>query len=213
MSLNAIPDDATEETTREAAAVFPSAEALQAAVDGLLDAGFPRAALSVLGGEKALREKYGVDIPDAAELAARTDAPRGNFVSSDARTEGLAALAGVPVYVGGAGAAAIAAIEGATIVATAGAALGVGVVAGALGLYAVRRMEKRHAQEIDRQLEHGGLVLWTRLDDEELEPKALDILRQAGGKDISVHTVTLARDDVNAVPFHDVQPDPFLERG
>jgi hypothetical protein len=205
-------DTSAEDTTREASAVFDGAAALQSAVDDLLEAGLPRACLSVLGSDEAIRAKFGGKIPDAHDLAENPDTPRGNFVSSDAHAEGIAALAGIPVYVGGAGAAAIAALEGATIVATAGAALGVGLAAGALGRYLARRMEKRHAHEIDEHLQHGGLVLWVRVDDEVQEAKALKALRENGAKDIHLHTVRLP-EGPEEVPFHDVQPDPFLEKG
>ena len=113
--------DQTEETTREASAIFHSATALQKAVDGLLCSGFDRDDLSVLGSDKALRDKFGANIPTAESLADDPATPRATYVSSDSRTEGLAALAGIPVYVGGAGAAAIAALEGAAAIATAGA--------------------------------------------------------------------------------------------
>lgn len=208
-STGACCGGSSEVTTREASAVFGSADGLQSAVDALLGAGFPRDCLSVLGSEEALRAKFGGKIPDARELADDPDTPRGTFVSSSGRAEGMAALAGVPVYVGGAGAAAVAALGGATALATAGAAVGVGLAAGALGLYAARRMEKRHADQIDRNLKNGGLVLWVRTIDEAHETKALDILRRNGGTDIRMHTVTLPA-GVDAVPFHDAQPDPFL---
>lgn len=197
------------DTTREASAVFASSEALQSAVDKLLCSGFERDDLCVLGSEKALRATFGAAIPDARELAENPATPRGTFVSSDTRSEGLAALAGIPVYVGGAGAATLAGLGGATVIATAGAALGVGLAAGALGLYAAHLMEKRHADQIDKHLKHGGLVLWVRTGDKEREVKALEVLRKQGAKDLRMHTVTLPS-GVDAVPFHDAQPDPFL---
>lgn len=201
----------TDDTTREASAVFTSAKGLQSAVDALLDCGFTRDDLCVLGSEEALRKKFGAKIPDAAALADNPETPRGTFVSSDTRAEGLAALAGIPVYVGGAGAAAIAGIGGAAVLATAGAALGAGLAAGALGLYAARRMEKRHADQIDKHLKHGGLVLWVRTDGKEREVKALEVLRAKDASDLRMHTVTLPS-GVDAVPFHDAQPDPFLHK-
>jgi outer membrane lipoprotein SlyB len=197
------------DTCREASAVFTSAKELQSAIDALLASGFTRDDLSVLGSEKALHAKFGAKIPDAAELADIPDTPRGTFVSSDTRSEGLAALAGIPVYIGGAGAAAIAGVGGAAVLATAGAALGAGLAAGALGLYCAKRMEKRHADQIDKHLDHGGLVLWVRTDDQGEEVKAMQVLRSKDASDLRMHTVTLPS-GADAVPFHDAQPDPFL---
>jgi len=210
-STGADTGGSTDNTIREAAAVFDSATELQSAADALLEAGFTRDDLSVLGSEKAIREKFGADIPSVTDLADSPDTPRGTFVSSDARAEGLAAAAGIPVYIGGAGAAAIAALEGATIIATAGAALGVGLAAGALGLYAAHRMEKRHTDQIEKHLKDGGLILWVRTDDKPREVEALEVLRKSGAHDIRVHTIT-EKWGVDAVPFHDAQPDPFLSK-
>jgi hypothetical protein len=202
---------AADESLREASAVFDSAADLQAAVDDLLGAHFARADLSVLGSEAALHEKFGAKLPDARQLADDPATPRAGYVSDESRSEGLAAIVGIPVYVGGAGAAAVAALEGATIVATAGAALGVGLTAGALGLYVARRMEKRHAGQIDKHLEQGGLVLWVRIADKAAEVSALKILRNRKAHDIRVHQV-LVPAGADAVPFHDAQPDPFLAK-
>lgn len=203
-------DDGMTATTREASAVFHSVKALQSAVEALSDAGFGSDDLSVLGNEKALHDKFGAKLPDAEALADDPDTPRAAYVAPESRSEGLAALAGIPVYIGGAGAAAIAAMEGAAIVATAGAALGVSALAGALGLYAARRMEKHHAEQIEKNLKNGGLVLWVRTDDKPREIKALEILRANGADDLRMHTVTLAA-GVDAVPFHNAEPDPFLK--
>lgn len=210
-STGADTGGSTDYTTREAAAVFNSATQLQSAADALLEAGFTRDDLSVLGSEKAIHEKFGADIPSVSELADSPETPRGTLVSSDARAEGMAAAAGIPVYVGGAGAAAIAALEGATILATAGAALGVGIAAGALGLYAAHRMEKRHADQIEKHLKDGGLILWVRTEDKPQEVKALEVLRKSDAHDIRVHTITQKWGE-DAVPFHDAQPDPFLAK-
>jgi hypothetical protein len=210
-SKSACCDGSTEDTTRETSAVFDTAASLQAVAEGLLGAGFTRADISVLGSEQVIRAKFGDKVPDARALADNPDTPRGALVSGGARSEGLAAIAGIPVYIGGAGAAAVAALEGATVIATAGAALGVGLAAGALGLYFAHLMEKRHADQIDKNLKNGGLVLWVRAGDPAREVKALEILRKSGAQDIRVHSVTQRR-GVDAVPFHDAQPDPFLKK-
>lgn len=208
-STEACCGSAMEETTREATAVFSSAAALLGSIDSLLQSGFTRDDLCILGSEEALRAKFGAHIPDAAALADDPDTPRGAPVSTESRAEGLAALAGIPVYIGGAGAAAAAAMAGATVLATAGAALGVGLAAGALGLYAARKMEKRHAEQIDKHLQHGGLVLWVRTPDKASEIKALEVLRASGATDLRMHSVT-TKPGIDQVPFHDAQPDPFL---
>ena len=53
-------------------------------------------------------------------------------------------------------------------------------------------------------------MLWVRTDDASKEMDALKLLRKSGAGDIRAHTVT-QRSGVDAVPFHDAQPDPFLK--
>jgi hypothetical protein len=79
------------------------------------------------------------------------------------------------------------------------------------GALLVRAVARHHAETIQSQLAHGGLVLWVSTPDEAAEQRALEVLRRCGGT--SVHTHSVAQEwGVADSPLHDVQPDPFLER-
>jgi hypothetical protein len=196
---------------REVVGAFPSAAALENAVEQLGIAGVDRAAISVLGvsGQRsaALEGLY----RSAKAIADDPAAQHAAFVSQGSRTEGEAVAVGVPALLGGmTGAWAVAAAGGALVTAIGitvlGGAIGTGL--GALLFYAVSR---HHAADIESQLATGGLVLWVSTPDEAAERRALEVLRNCGG--VSVHTHTVDKTwGVADSPMHDAQPDPFLER-
>jgi len=196
---------------REVVGAFPTASALESAVEQLGIAGVDRAAISVLG-MGAQRSARLDDLYRSAK-AIEDDplARRAAFVSHASRTEGEAIALGFPAGVGGlAGAWAVAAAGGALVTAIGMTVLGgaVGAGLGALLFYAVAR---HHAADIESQLAAGGLVLWVSTPDEAAERRALEVLRRCGGMSVHSHTIDKQWGVADA-PLHDVQPDPFLER-
>ncbi|HBR85538.1 MAG TPA: hypothetical protein DD861_15400, partial [Erythrobacter sp.] len=72
----------------------------------------------------------------------------------------------------------LAVIVGAAVAGGAGGALGAGVA---------RLVGDRHAENLQNQLEHGGLLLWVRTWDSGDEQRAVDILTKHSGHDVHVH--------------------------
>jgi len=196
--------------TREVVGVFPSASALDTAVEQLGIAGVDRAAISVLG--TGAGQPGGLDrlYRPAKVIEDDPSAPLAAFVSQGSRTVGEVFAIAFPATIGGSiGAWAVAAAGGALVAAIGMAVVGGAVAAGLGGLlyYAVAR---HHAVDIEAQLAAGGLVLWVATPDDAAEQRALDVLRRCGG--VLVHTHTIDRKwGVADSPLHDIQPDPFLE--
>jgi hypothetical protein len=116
--------DESSEKVKEAVGVFSDAKALEAAVDELEVSGFDRAAMSILATDTKGREQVERFYRTVRDIEDSGRAPHGAFVSRDSRTEGEAAVVGLPIYVGGcAGAAAVAATGGALAFAIAAALL------------------------------------------------------------------------------------------
>lgn len=168
----------------EAVGVFDSFETLQAAFYGLRDAGFHHSNTSILGGEKALKEKFGDTFWYSKDLEDDPHAPRANFVSEEAMGELEGAIVGgavlIPSYIAMAAAAAAG-------TATAAAVAIVGIPAAIIGTLLARRADKHHKDYYARQIEHGGILLWVRVDDMEKQRKAVEILKSHSGKDVHVH--------------------------
>lgn len=170
-----------EHHAREVVGLFSDAHALEAAVQDLLTHGFDHGDLSLLATDKVVRERLGHRIDDTVAASDDPTLPRRAWVEPETRMEGRGALTSVLGYFGAVtalgltfatGGAAAAAIGGAVIGAGAGAGLGVG-----LG----RLFDQRLVHEFERQLEHGGILLWVRVGDEsECEKRALDTLNRHG---------------------------------
>ena len=87
-------DPASE--VREAVGVFPTEQALQAAIDDLESHGFDRAEISLLASEKAIEEKLGHRYEKVRELEDDPEVPRTCYVSRESLGAGEGSLIGEP---------------------------------------------------------------------------------------------------------------------
>ncbi|HKK37535.1 MAG TPA: hypothetical protein VJ994_14680 [Paracoccaceae bacterium] len=181
-----MPEHAPMRNEPEAVAVFDDVESLEAAIDELRMAGVPRDDISLLAGEKAAEDALGGRFRRIEELEDDPDAPRAAFVSEESLGAAEGALIGIPAYV------AAVAVAGAMVPAAGmAAAIAAAVVAGgtgaAVGGALAARVGESHAERYRRQLEHGGLLLWVRLPDEERKKTTLETLERNSGRDVHVH--------------------------
>lgn len=190
---------------REAVAIFDDEGALNAAVDALLQAGLRQDDMSLLAQDGRLAGGA-----DAAALADRDDTPRAAFVSSDARTQGLAATVGAPALIAGLGVAAVVGTGGAALIPALAATAGSTAAGGAFGLLLARVFGRKHADFIGEQIRNGGLLLWVHAPDPAKDAEILGILTQSGGRHVHLHVMTRTWGTA-AVPMHDANPDPFLK--
>lgn len=202
------PGDDQVYEEREAVAIFPDEASLNSAIDELMQIGIRRDSLSLMADAKfvpggASRKE------DVKETGNKDFVEHADYVSPDSRTEGLAALVGAPVYVAGAGVAALVATGGLALVPTIALVAGSGLAAGTVGLILARVFGRHHAERVQTQIANGGLLLWVHLPDEKRDAEVLEILRRNGADDVHLHVVKRSW-GVSDIPMHDVQPDPFL---
>lgn len=196
-------------TVREAVGVFHDTKSFEAAIDELLNEGFDRSELSLLASEKAVREKLGHLYETVEELEDDPKVPRTAYVERDSVVEGKTALIGGLAYIGAVVAAApIVATGGSLAIAIMGAALAAGS-AGIFGSFVAEWIGHHRAEDIENQLERGGLLLWVAVRDEAHEQKALDILTRTGAEDVHAHDLPVT-DDAERNPWHGMEIDPFL---
>jgi len=163
---------------REAVAVFDDPGKLETAVSELQSNGIDRSDLSFLAHASLANPSLANPVPDdSRRLADDPNTPREPAVTDpDIRQArvlgtGLAAAvagliaAGFAVATGGVAAAAISA---------AAAAGGVGAASTFLG----RKLGEDEASFVDAQLERGGVLLWVRTRDADLEHRAIEVLRR-----------------------------------
>lgn len=187
---------------REAVAIFPDEASLNKAVDELMQAGIQRKDLSLLADSKTVPGK-GVD---SASLEDKDFVERKDYATPGSRTEAMAALVSIPVYIAGAG---TAAVTGGALISTIAVVSGAGLAAGAVGLILARVFGKHHAQRVQEQIAEGGILLWVHLPDNTKDAKVLDILRRNGANDAHLHVVKRSW-GVSDVPLNSTEPDPLL---
>ncbi len=172
---------------REAVAYFENGENLEAAIDELLRSGFDRAEISLLASERAVEDQLGHRYDRVSELEDDPTVPRTFYVPTESIGGAEGALIATPLYL-----AALSAIGG--VVASGGSllALLVGTIAaggagGALGAALAKLVGDHHATHLQRQIDHGGLLLWVRTWDSSDEERAVAILGKHSGHDVHVH--------------------------
>jgi len=178
--------------TREAVGVFDDAETLQAAADELMSSGFDRAYLSLLAGDAAVAEKIGHLYERIESAEDDPDSPRTAYISVDALGDAEGAVIGSLLFVPAVAAIGAVVASGGTLAAAIAAAAAGGGAGGLLGSLLARFIDRRHADQIQSHIERGGLLLWVRTPNREMEQRAVEILRRHSAHDVHVHALPAA---------------------
>ncbi len=182
-------EEASDQTLTEAVAVFDNADTLQAAIDELLSAGFNQAELSLVASDKAVEQKLGHAYRRVEEVEDDPAVPRKAYVSTESRGDAEGALVGGLMYIGAiAAVGAVVATGGAVTTAIAAAVLS-GGTGGLIGGVLAELIGQSHAQRVEAQIGHGGLLLWVRTRDRDHEERALEILERHSAHDVHLHAL------------------------
>lgn len=177
----------SERTHTEAVAVFSDAESLEGGIDELLSSGFNRAELSLLASEGAVEKKLGHVYEKASELEDDANVPRSAYVSTESIGDAEGGLIGGLIYVGAVAALGAVVASGGTLAAAVSGAALAGGAGGLAGAALARLVGEYHADRIQEQLDHGGLLLWVRTWDKVHEARAKDILSKHSAHDVHIH--------------------------
>ncbi len=177
----------------EAVGVFHDERSLQRAVDELLIAGIDRSACSLVAGHRTIEKKLGHYFERVADIEDDPSVPRQAYVGSDSRTEAKGVVVGGLFYVGALAAAGAVVASGGTVAAALiGAALA-GGAGGGVGVALARFIDRHHANHLQEQLDHGGILLWVRVRNAEEERTATGMLRANGAEHVHVHALPAAK--------------------
>jgi len=182
-----MPADQSAETIREAVGVFDDLASLEAAIDELLSHGFDRAEISLMAGEEAVEEKLGHMYRKVEEVEDDPAVPRSAYVARESLGAAEGALAGGLLYVGAAAAAGAVFATGGTLAAAITASALAGGAGGLIGTVLASMVGRHHADYLQTQLDHGGLLLWVRTWDAEHEKRAIEILSRHSAHDVHIH--------------------------
>jgi len=194
---------------RETVGVFGDEETLETAVDELNVAGFREAAISVLATSGKTKGGLSRIFHSVTEIEDSGDAPQTEFVSSDSRVEGTAALIGVPLYIGGAAGVWAVSAAGGSLAFALASAVALGGIGAGIGAILALAIHSRHVKRIREQLKLGGLVLWVNTPNAESERRATQILKNLGARDVHVHEVQREW-DTGSIPLTHGPYDPFV---
>ena len=168
----------------EAVAVFHDVADLDQAVDELVEAGFDRSDVSLLASEAAVEEKLGHRYERVQELEDEPAAPRVRYRTltefADTERAVISSLTFLPAVIA---AGTVVASAGVVAAAIAGTAIGGAVLSTVLA----RWIDKNHAEHLQEQLEHGGLLLWVNTATPEKREAAIKILTKHAATDVHVH--------------------------
>jgi hypothetical protein len=171
----------------EAVGVFGSSDALQAAMDDLLIAGFSRFDISVLASAEAATKKLKKAMWRSRDLEDHPDAPRKAFVSEEAIGGLEGAVSGAFVYLGSMIAMMAMLNPASTLAASVAAAVIGGSPGAVVGALLARRIGQKHSEYYADQIERGGILLWVRCATPEKERLAVEIMKGHSGQDVHVH--------------------------
>ena len=204
-------DDAIERSRiREVVAIFHSQEALEAAAEALLLAGFDRADMDRLADLDEVGKRLGPIYVAHEELADVAQAPRRPVVTRDEITTTFAVVVGViGSFAGVVTALVVVAFGGRTGAAVTAALLAAIVAGGIASVLVVRIFRPPQSRALEPLMAARGIVLWVRVRSPDREDKAQQILHQHGGQAIRVHEIEIEKHP-EEIPLSSLRPDPWL---
>jgi len=168
----------------EVVAVFHDATKLDAAVDALKQAGFKNDAISLLASEHAVERKLGHRYQRVEELEDSEEAPRVTYRTQADLEDSEGTIIGSLTFLP-------AVVAASTVVASAGvvaaAVTGTAIAGALIGTVLTRWLDHKHANLLQEQLAHGGLLLWVNTPTVDEQNRAVRILMDQGGNDVHVH--------------------------
>jgi hypothetical protein len=179
------------EMVHEAVGVFNDADSLQAALDDLQSNGFMRQELSILANEDTVKKKLGHTYRRVEDVEDDPKAPRTIFVSNETIGEAVGSVIGLPLYIAAATASGIVAASGGALLTSIIATVAAGAVGASIGSIFAHMIAKHHADFIQSQIMHGGLLLWVHLRAPDMEERAMEILRKHSAYDVHIHEIPL----------------------
>ncbi|WP_138934321.1 hypothetical protein [Roseovarius arcticus] len=188
---------------REIVASFHDADLFETAVQTLEDRGIKRGAINMMASHDAVKRKLHHHFKTASDVSKDDDLPQPIYEDRQEIENDKRLAVGMPVYIGGASAGLAVVATGGTLafaalIAAAGAAVGAGI--GGLIAHAIG---EHHAHLLAKQLKKGALLVLVEVSDEE-EEMVIDVLKQAGGADVTAHTLTRYEVfDRNVLPMFD----------
>jgi hypothetical protein len=171
---------------RGVTAIFHDANTFTKALGALLKAGFDRAAISVLADHDAVKDHFG-RIPDADEMADRSDTPREDLDTEGALHRAIQFIAETAAIIGEIGVAGAAFAVGGPVGVASGAATATDM---SLNDVFTHYIDRQYHDRFEESVRDGGVVCWVHVRGDKEHDTATATLKASGGE--HVHTVDLS---------------------
>ena len=182
---------------------------LEDAVQALLHTGFDRSDIDIMGDIETVRRRLGELYVPSEEIADVPGAPRRAYITRDDITTATASVAGMLFYLGPATAAMTVVASGGSLALVAAIAAAAGTAGAGIGAAAIHHLGKKQAEDLELQLMAGGIVVWVRVYNREMEERAQEVLAKSGGGSIRVHEIEIEK-RLDDLPLSKFNPDPWL---
>jgi len=182
---------------------------LEDAVQALLHTGFDRSDIDIMGDIETVRRRLGELYVPSEEIADVPGAPRRAYITRDDITTATASVAGMLFYLGPATAAMTVVASGGSLALVAAIAAAAGTAGAGIGAAAIHHLGKKQAEDLELQLIAGGIVVWVRVYNREMEERAQEVLAKSGGGSIRVHEIEIEK-RLDDLPLSKFNPDPWL---
>ncbi len=143
------------------------------------------------------------------DIADVPGAPRRAYITRDDITTATASVAGMLFYLGAATAAMTVVASGGSLALVAAIAAAAGTTGAGIGAAAIHHLGKKQAEDLELQLTGGGIVVWVRVHNREMEERAQEVLAKSGGDAIRMHEIEIEK-RLDDLPLSKFNPDPLL---
>jgi hypothetical protein len=175
---------------REVVSSFHNAAQFEAAVQTLEDNGIKRETINMMASHDAVKKGLDGHFKPTGEIDEESELPQAIFSDRHDIEIDKRMAVGLPVYIGGAGAGLAVVATGGTIAFAAPIAAAAAAVGAGIGSLIAHAVGEHHARYLENQLRQGALLVLVEVSGTDQEEKVIQILTNAGSKDVHAHSLT-----------------------
>jgi len=177
---------------REAVAIFKDEDEMQDVIEELESSGFDRAELSVMSSVDEEGQKAGHIIHPVEDERYNPEIPRSSHLDVASWGDAKGVLIGAPLYAGAFAMAIAGAVNRLDLVSIILLVIAGGAVGASVGFFLSAWIKSRHQEQVDEQIEQGGLVLWINIRDQKHEERVKDIISRHTTRNFHLHDIALS---------------------
>ncbi len=175
----------TTKKVREVVGIFDDKDNLDGAIAELEVTAFSREMISILGTKEAIEKRFGAPEIKPEKAQNKEDVPRMPPVRPEEKGVGAGAAIS-----GGIAAGMVGAVIAAGAAVTVPALVTAAAIGGGSGAILAKTLGDYFDEQVEKQINEGGLLLWVQIHSAEQEEKARAIMVKYGAEKIHVHEIT-----------------------